>query len=97
MAAAGEQAEHARCIGCIFRLPENLAVDSDGSIGAEDDKIATIRGVSRKLVECGLRFFACEACHVGNGVFAGKQIFSYMRGMNLKGKAGLREQFAPAR
>jgi len=53
-------------------------------------------GVGRELGEDGLGFFAGDADDVSDGVFVGVGIFGDVGGMDLKGKAGLGEEFAAA-
>ena len=39
MGAAGEQAQHAGGVGGVFGLAEDVVVEGDGGVGAEDGEI----------------------------------------------------------
>jgi hypothetical protein len=48
------------------------------------------------FAEDGFSFLAGEAGDVGDGVFVGEGVFRDVGGMDLKGVAGLGEEFAAA-
>ena len=93
MGAAGEQAQHAGGVGGVFGLAEDLIVEGDGGVGAEDD-LQWVGCFGREFREDGLGFLAGQAGYVGDGVFVGVGIFRDVGGMDLKCEAGLGEEFA---
>ena len=43
MGAAGEQTEHSGGVGGVFGLAEDVVVEGDGGVGAEDGRAETCR------------------------------------------------------
>ena len=93
MGLAGEQAEHAGGIGCVLWFSEDLFVDDDYGVRAENE------GVRRDGVSSGdgLGLFTGETGDEANRVFAGLAEFGDIGGNDLESEAGLREKFAAAR
>ena len=104
MRAAGQQAQHARGVGCVLRLAQNCVVERDGGIGAQHDKgdwppafCASARCLPQSVLENGLGLFSSQPRDVGNGIFARQRILGNVRRANLEVVAHLREQFTAAR
>lgn len=96
MGATGEQTQDAGCFGGAIGLAEDVAVECDGGIGAEDHR-RWGRVIDGELVEDGLCFVAGETSDVGDGVFIGEGIFRDVSGMDFEKEAGLGKEFAAAR
>lgn len=89
VSAAGEGAEHVLGVGEVGGFVEDLGVEDDGGVGAEDG------GVGVECVE-GEGFFEGEALDVVSGKFVGAEGFVDVRGEDVEAQAGLGEEVAAA-
>jgi len=91
MGASAEEAEHAGGVFRIFWLAENLVVEGDRGVRAEDGEV----GFGEFAVD-GFGFLTGQAGDVGDWVFARRGIFRDVGGMDAKGEAGLSQEFFAA-
>jgi len=91
MGASAEEAEHAGGVFRIFWLAENLVVEGDRSVGAEDDEVWF-----GEFAVDGFGFLTGQAGDVGDWVFAGRGILGDVGGMDAEGEAGLGQEFLAA-
>jgi len=90
MGVAGEGAEHALGVGEVDRLVEDLVVEDDGGVGAEDG------GGGMEVVE-GQGLLEGETLDVLGGGFVEAEGFVDVRGEDIEAEACLSEEIAATR
>ena len=90
MGAAREQTQHARGIGGVLRLGQDVVVERDGGVGAEHHEESPSLNLRQTcsarhvLAIHGLGLFPRQPRDVDDRVLAGQRILSNMRGMHLE-------------
>ncbi len=72
MRAAGEHPQHARSIGGVLGFREDVAVEGDGGVGAENDHMRWGGTVGRHLRKDRQRFFPRQADDIGDRILTGR-------------------------
>ena len=95
--AAAEAAQHARGVRGVFGLCEDLAVDSDGGVGAEHRRRAAGDVLIGEHAVDGFGLLAREAGDVGDGILAWADVFRDVGRGDVEPEARLRQELSAAR
>jgi hypothetical protein len=110
MSAAREQAQHAGGVGRAGGFAENVAVEGNGGIGAENHELGKLAGIevrgipgpgigtcgTHSFLENSFGLFAGQAGDVGDGVFTGPGVLGNVGGVDHESVSSLGEEFAAA-